>query len=475
MLFNCPAFGADLPALIRAALSDKVMAKADVGIAVVRLGTTPQMIYQQNADVLMTPASNLKLFTTSAALDRLGPEFKFKTRLLVKPVPGTGEVDAVIVGDGDPSFGDAELLKKFNWDVDTVYKTWAAKLKERGYTKVRNVVIDDSVFDQDFVHPDWPTDQLHKRYVAGVGGMNLNANCIDFYIAPGVVGERVSFTPVPDTKYAPVDNTCVYGNESAIWLSRAAAYDRIILKGVARRGGTTLPVSVTVMDPPMFAAQVFSETLAASGVTMSGRVVRDRSFRPFVDRNQLGLISTTVVAIHETPLEQVLARANKDSMNLYAESLCKRLGFAASGEGTWATGTREMGAFLQKVGVPATSFRLVDGSGLSKTNKVTAGAIVKVLAHDFAGPNKKLYLGTLAIAGVDGTISDQFRGTDLKGRVFAKSGYVSGVSCLSGYLHASDDQWYAFSVLINNITGGGKEIRERVVKAVDDYTKESAR
>jgi len=468
----------DLAAGVKAALADKVMARAEVGIEIVRLGATPDTsrpIFQQNHDTPFIPASNLKIVTTAAALEGLGRDFRFKTRLLLKPVKSTteptrttGEFDVIIIGDGDPTFGDAELLRKVGWDVDTVYKNWAEKLKARGVTKVRQVLVDDSVFDAQMIHPDWPTDQLHKRYVAGVSGLNFNANCLDFYIAPGSSGV-VNYSTVPQTKYAMVENSCVYGTENAIWLSRMPTESRIVLKGTAPRGGISVPVSVTVDDPSLFAGVVFSEVLQRSGVQVSGGVKRDRAFRILADRNQLALIDTTSVAVHETPIELVIQRANKDSMNLYADALCKRLGFEKRGEGTWENGNAEIEKYLRNIGVKG-AMRLADGCGLSKNNAISARAITAVLVHEFTSENRKLFVESMSIAGVDGTIKDQFQGYGMEGRVFAKSGFVNGVSCLSGYLLGRDGQWYAFSVLINKISGGGKQVRERVVAALDKYT-----
>jgi D-alanyl-D-alanine carboxypeptidase/D-alanyl-D-alanine-endopeptidase (penicillin-binding protein 4) len=202
-------------------------------------------------------------------------------------------------------------------------------------------------------------------------------------------------------------------------------------------------------------------------------VKRDRTTRQqYAADQQAGGGDWTVLAVHETPIEMVLARANKDSMNLYAESLCKRLGHAATNEsGSWANGTAAIGEFLRRVGVKEGQFNIDDGSGLSKQNFISPDTLVKVLAHVHSSPQSKMFLDSLAIAGQDGTLSDRFRGTDLGGRVFAKSGYVSGASSLSGYLQSSNGRWYAFSILMNGIPEGSnsmmKAFQERIVRAVD--------
>jgi D-alanyl-D-alanine carboxypeptidase/D-alanyl-D-alanine-endopeptidase (penicillin-binding protein 4) len=472
-LFSClsvlllpAAARADLNSDIQAVLDDKLLKKGAVAVEVVRLGATAaddQTIYESNAATPLIPASNLKLITTAAALDKLGPNFKYKTELRLTP-----ENDLVLVGDGDPALGDAEYLKKVGWKTTTLFEWWAVQLREKQDVKtVRDVIVDDSVFDQEMLHPRWPSDQVHKRYVPEVAGLNLNANCVDFQIINTGPGKVVQYTLDPATRYVSVRNTCVGGNNNAIWLSREATNNDIILRGESR-GSTQQPVSVTVHDPSMFAATVFAEMLAANNIRREGQVRRDNTFRSRPAGGEGG----NVVAVHETPLATVLARANKDSMNLYAESLCKRLGHDATGQsGSWANGTAALADYLRKAGVPDEQFKLDDGCGLSKENVISPRAINKVLAHAFHGKARDAYVISLSVAGVDGTLEDRFKGSDLRGRVMGKSGYVNGVRSLSGYLKAKDGQHYAFSILMNKVPDDGtiKTLQEKIVKAVDTH------
>src|SRR5688500_11076638 len=167
---------ADLGDDVRKAIRNKAVKSDKVGVEIVRLGNPDRLaegdgdglgaaesIFSHNATTPLIPASNLKVVTTAAALELLGRDFRFRTALAVR-----GE-DVAIVGDGDPTLGDAEMLRKLGWNVDTVFRNWADVLRKRGITTVRNVYVDDSVFDEVFVHPNWPVDQLHKRYVAQVG------------------------------------------------------------------------------------------------------------------------------------------------------------------------------------------------------------------------------------------------------------------------------------------------------------------
>src|SRR5262249_37759343 len=157
-------------------------------------------------------------------------------------------------------------------------------------------------------------------------------------------GEIVSYILNPDTHYVNFQNTCVTGNENAVWLSRVAETNNVIMRGQAAVS-TNVPVSVTIHDPAMFAATVLAENLSNAGVEHSGDVHRDRTIRDQIKKAQAsGDKSWVVLAVHETPIERVMARANKDSMNLYAECLCKRLGADVTGQsGSWQNGPAAVG------------------------------------------------------------------------------------------------------------------------------------
>jgi D-alanyl-D-alanine carboxypeptidase/D-alanyl-D-alanine-endopeptidase (penicillin-binding protein 4) len=468
-VFLCICAGiarADLNGDIQEVLRDKLLSKATVGIEITRLSSVEsgsRVIYQRQAETQLIPASNLKLVTTSAALDRLGSDFRFQTQLLQR-----GE-DLLFWGDGDPTLGDAELLKPLGWDVTTVFEKWAQILKTKGVTKVRNIVVDDSMFDMEFFHPRWPQDQYLKWYEAEVAAINLNGNVLDFFVRPGEHGREVSYSTNPATAYVNIRNACTTGSRDAVWFQRPMTSNDITLRGEASVANIA-PISITIHDGPMYAATVLTEVLKQAGIEVTGVPMRDRTTRMLY--KELNLQNQwPVLVTHSTDLGTVLRRTNKDSKNLYAEVLCKRIGYEASGVGSWETGNHAMGQYLRSIGVGAGEFKLDDGCGLSKENRISANAIAKVLVHSYHNKDAKMFIDSLAIAGVDGTLDDRFRGSDLRGRVYAKSGFVNGVSALSGYIKARDDNWYAFSILMNGIppgtNSGAKLLQERIVRAID--------
>lgn len=458
------ARGGTVEAEVDAVLQHHALHRATLAVQVLRLGNGPgdlQELFARNAHLPLVPASNLKLVTTAAALERLGADFKFRTVLLRR------DADLVLIGDGDPTFGDAAYLKKVGWRSTTVYEGWAAQLRKTGVTEVRDVVVDDGVFEEASFHPDWPTDQIDYYYEAQVGGMNFNANLAELVWPAGGGGDPAV---VPATKYLQIRQAPAAGR-GGFGVNRQAGSNVINVRGDPPAKG--YKTYVTVHDPALYAATVLADLLSANGVKVTGQVRRDRTVRRQDPAAMAASGKWPVVGIHETPIAPVLARCNKDSMNLYAEALCKRMGHdpTKGTAGSWETGTAATAAYLKSAGIPDTDFTLADGSGMSKRNAVSPRALARVLCYEYYGRNRDAYVASLSVAGVDGTLDDRFKGSDLRQRVFGKSGFVEGVSTLGGYLKAKDGQWYAFSIMVNGIgpktNGEVKLLQERIVKAVD--------
>ena len=450
--FVCGA-RADLQKDIQSILGDELLHNASVGIAIEAL-PEGRVLYRHNEHQLLMPASNMKILTTSAALNLLGADFKFRTMLVQR-----GD-DLILVGDGDPAFGDAELLKKSGLSATAVFEQWATQLKGKTF---RHVLVDDSIFEPSAIHPKWDARQFQNKFSAEVSGMTFNLGSVDLAVKSAPGGDAV-YRMTPPTRYAPVRNTCVTGGRGGVIVTRSSNSNEISLRGGCT--ATEVTVSITVHDPALMAATVLAETLSSGGVRFTGSVGRDRSVRAKIAS---GNPAITVLAVHETALSVALDRANKDSVNLYAECLAKRIGAAGGGEGSWETGSAAVSGFLKRIGIADTEFKVDDGCGLSRDNRVTANAIVQILQTNFVGRYRDEFMSSLAVGGKDGTLDNRFK--EMRGRLIAKTGYIANVSALSGYLKGRDDQWYAFSILMNGVPSGAngraKQLQEMIVKALD--------
>ena len=459
------ACGQSLVSRLDAVLAEKSIASEQMSVVVARLGTagtaSSEILYQRNGKSPLIPASNLKVVTSSAALAELGREFKFRTVLALRDA-GTGVHDVVLVGDGDPTLGDPEFSSENASNPVWLLDRWAGELAARGVKSVRHVIVDDSVFDEDFIHSGWPADQLNLDYVAQISGMSWQFNCVKIVVSPS----RAVRT-VPETRYVAITNQVKAGKSNSIWATRPQGSNQLTVMGSMTGSGSAASATIPIHDPGGYTATLLSEALARHGVTVTGIVGKNRQMRQMLEKAPSAF---TVVGIHETPIAAVLPRVNKDSANLYAEALIKRLGHAKTGQpGSWANGRAAVISYLQGLGLESSQFVIDDGCGLSRGNRISGELLVRVLAADFAGPNRDVFLSSLSVGGRDGTLRKRFSG-DLAGRVYGKTGYINQVSTMSGIVAGKNGQWFAFAALFNDLKGGtaaARQAQEKIVAAID--------
>ncbi len=422
-----------LPAIpVRADLSDRLntavrsanLGQAQVAVCVADLDQHT-LLAAIKADASLIPASNMKLVTAAAALDKLGPDFAFTTELRLLATEAGGDTLAVI-GDGDPGFGDPRLLEAHRLGVEDLLALWVKAVKDAGVTRVARLIIDDRVFDQQRVHPTWPERQLNAWFCAQVSGLNFYDNCLDVWAQPGPMGGPAKVVYAPALTSLRFRNDTVTARTDNFMLTRHPNRNEFVASGRVRTASRQ-PVAITVEDPAIFFAQVLSERLAQAGIPVVV-IARPGADEKLPQGRTLHVVRTTMPA--------VLERCLKNSQNLFAESLLKRTGRAAThSPGSWANGSAAVRGYLaDKLGTRATGAAVVDGSGMSRDNRVTARLLVEVLATMHQDPKLgPLYRDSLAIAGKDGTLEDRLN-TGLVGTVYAKSGYLDGVSSLSGYI-----------------------------------------
>jgi len=483
---------ADLQAKFDQRIARAKLKRTSVAVVVMDL-QSDRIIARQGADLPMIPASNMKLFTTAAALEQLGPDFAFTTRLRLVNTKDTATL--VVQGDGDPAFGDPKILDLTPrsalvgtpyegkvLDVELLLTIWADQVRKAGVRRISRLIIDDRVFDQKRVHSTWPKDQLNKWYCAEVSGLNFHTNCIEIFAAPTAPGAapRVWFSPA--APFLRVTNNAKTGPKNGFWAARNPGTNQLLMAGQVKHR-LIEPVDLTLTDPALFFGKVFSQRLGKVGVAVDGIT------RPI---NGQRLSAGKSLHVVRTPLPVILRRCNKDSQNLYAESLIKRIGHQFSGQpGSWSNGAAAMERFLyQKIGAKyAEQVRLADGSGMSRQNRITAGATVQLLRAMYRDRKLgRIYRKSLSVGGVDGTLSKRLK-TGLTGTVHAKTGYINQVRTLSGYVVSrgrladktptnvnTTPRVFAFSMLFNNIrhpVSGYqvKQLQDDLVRLIDAYAR----
>lgn len=458
------ADGASRDQLIRdieAALSTPTL-RGGVQAVIVQSLNDGSVWYERNPDLLLLPASNQKLITTAAALCLLGPEYRFETRLVAQAKRVRGGVingDLYLVGGGDPFLDEAGL-------DNLVQQIRGAGIRE----VTGRLVGDGSCFPPPAYGYGWSWDDMSYYYSAPISGLNFNQNVAVVTALPGAkVGARALVRLEPASAPLRVVNqvvTAPSGNADSLDVERDLGQDLVRVRGkVAARSGST-PGSrarVTVPDPALYAARRLREKLRLAGVTVRGPATTGRQ----PDTDTITLASTT-----SPPLSLLIERVNKPSDNLAAECLLRTIGRVKGGAGTVATGREAILSWLKSIGAKEEGIVLRDGSGLSRMNFVTAETLRVVLTHMASSPHKDAWLQSLPIAGVDGTLRNRMKDTAAQGNCRAKTGYVSNVSSLSGYVTTKSGTPLAFVILMNNHAcrnADATAVQDKLVVALAEY------
>lgn len=434
---------------VDALVSSPKIGNMRVGIQIVALDGRPQMVYEKNSRESLKPASNQKVLTTAAALALLPADFKFTTVLARR-----GK-DLIVVGSGDPATGDPKLARDAKEPITAIFHEWADKLKAAGITRIEgDLLFDDYVFEQQHMNPSWADqfqDQIQNWYVAPVGGLNFNDNCVDVLVKPGAkIGGPAEVTLVPNTPYVQIVNSTKTASKGEPVIRRTGKDPvTVTVSGsVSRATDPRYATSLTIVDPGMFFASAMRTALAAKGIAIDGQTKRERV------RLANGSLpgDLQIVARHEQTLPEILERCDRDSQNMFAEALLKAVGAYVGAEnspreGSYATGRQVIELFLKKLGLPSEGCVVDDGSGLSHSNRVTAAALNGVLVYMDRHPRQKEWISNLATPGGEGTLRKRMK--ELKGKMWGKTGHISGVSTLSGYVQGPKNRRYAFTILCN--------------------------
>jgi serine-type D-Ala-D-Ala carboxypeptidase/endopeptidase (penicillin-binding protein 4) len=446
---------ADLAGKVDTIVASQTQGKVRIAVKIVN-PATGAVIYSHNASTPMTPASNMKLVTTAAALHYLGPDFTYLT--------GVGLIgDSVaVIGCGDPLLGDKLTLQKNNLDARWVLKDITEVLRQNNITTLSDVIIDSTVFDNELVQPSWPKKELNRWYAAEVAGLNYNDNCIE--IIAETVGSKVELTLDPPTSYVKIINNCKAALKppDTVWGARSSDSNVITVAGVCHK--TCEPVRVTIDRPPAFFGTLLAEELKRSGVAVRGQLVE----REILPQDQFKLL-----AVYRTPIWDVFERSNKDSLGLAAESLLKTIAAyrQPSGKGgSWAQGKQLVSDYLVSLGISSDQFVLDDGCGLSENNRLSANLLTAILLDIYKKPDWQKFKETLAVGGEDGTVGKWFNEPKYKGKIFAKTGYIGGVKSLSGVCttEAGDR---VFSIITNKTNGKSRQAINDIVKAIIDESR----
>ena len=415
---------------------------------------TGEIIYQKNEYKSFAPASNLKLYTTSAALTLLTPEFKYTTLLATDGKVENGVLygDVYLKGSGDPT-----ICGRYNGgNVTLTFQQWADSLRAKGIDEINgDIVGDNSGFDGASYGRGWAADYATDWYAAQMGGIVFNDNCVDMTVTAGdSIGSPAKISWNPPTKYITVVNQTVTtppdSNPPGYYISfhRAWGTNVVHVYGDFPINKPAWHESIAINDPALYAVTVLKEVLENNGIKVDGAAkdIRDVNIKP--DYADAAVLATYT----SPPLSVIVKTINKRSQNLYAEQLFRTMGMVFYGHGNMTTGHYVAYPLYTRWGIDTTRIHMADGCGLSHDDLVSPMTTVAVLKAMYHSKYFQTFYESLPIAGVDGTLRNRMKGTAAENNVHAKTGTIEHVSSISGYVTDADGEMFVFSMMVNHYT-----------------------
>ncbi len=432
---------------------------ANMGIKVVSL-QSGKTLYSLNSDHLFTPASNNKLYTASAALHYLSPQFKFQTSVWINITykDSTHVPRLVLEGGGDPDLYLPEL--------DLI-----AKKISQNIQSIDTLFIDNTLFDDVHFGPGWMWDDGSDWYFAHINAMTFNDNCVDILVVPGAIGEKPIVSLNPDTKYVIINNEAVTVEDTIDFKElkierRWWENSNIIeISGELMKAAGAEIYYRNVENPALFTGTVLAGILNQLNTKVKTVVVEGRK-------------SSTMIPIYthySKPFSNSLINFLKTTDNLSGELYVKMIGHTVTGQqGNWDSGMLAIKTFLNdKVKIDTTKMKMVDGSGLSRYNLTSPDQLTKLLKYvysDFYYNSE--FIAALPSIGDEGTLKDRMQLIEDKNSIRAKTGSLAGISCLSGYAFTKSGEPLVFSIMMNGYIGDHdpyRQLQDDICEILSEY------
>jgi D-alanyl-D-alanine carboxypeptidase/D-alanyl-D-alanine-endopeptidase (penicillin-binding protein 4) len=434
---------------LQAVVSDPILEGALIGARVDDL-QSGKTLFVHNPDQLINPASVTKMFTTAAALALLNPDFRFKTEVYARRKPENGVVRGPLYLKG---YGDPYL-------VNERMTYMADEIKALGIEKVEGpLILDDSYFDERTEGPGWSQDDSSRPYQAPMGALSLNFNSVAVLLFPGEgEGKTARVELVPDSDHFRLMNkvdTTARGTRISLDVDRYGRKTRVTVRGHVSANHPGSRHHCRVSSPTWYTGHSFHKALTRSGIRLR------RSIRRGTTPSWADLIYT----LRSPALGELVRKVNKRSQNFMAEQLYKALGAEFMGPpGSWWKGQQVLNAFFEEeVGIPSGSYVLHNGSGLNDVNRVSVSHVTRLLSYMWTRFDiRPDFLSSLAVAGADGTVWGRFTHPTVARTMRLKTGSLSGVRALAGYIHSRGRQTFAFAMLVSNYSCRGYQVNRLI-------------
>lgn len=403
------------------------------------------VLYSEDAGGAFLPASTLKLFTAALALSELGPAWQARTRLyrVGELRGGVLEGDLLLRGGGDPALGRGE-------EPLAAFRAWGERLFQEGLRGVAgDILVDDGLFADGPLGAGWAWDDRAEPWSAPFGALSFHGNTVDLVFQPGAPGSAPVVTQTPHLAgVLAVLDRCLVQEDGAeeLQLKLQERPFAAVATGVLTPSGGPQRRSFPVADPGLFAGQALRQALERAGIRVAGGVRRPEAPE---GRTPAAPEEALLAETLSPPVFRLVETMLRESDNLYAENLFRLAGAARGARGVAAEhGRRALAGLLAGLGVDAAGLFAADGSGLSRLSQVTPAQVVGLLGAAREQPWGRFLVEALPRAGREGTLAGRFLGTAAEGVLRAKTGTLTRVAALSGYLPRPGRPPLAFSWLV---------------------------
>jgi len=424
------------------------------------LGTEKNII-SLNSELALAPASNMKLLTSAAALDILGEDHQFITRIYYNgKIDSYGNLDGNIflVGGGDPTLGYD--LVKGSLPLDTLMNSWIEEIKSLGISSISgSIIADDLLYDRIPIPNHWVWMDLGNYYAASSSALTINNNLYFLFFKPGNnvgdIAEVLRSEPIINgLEFTNQMRTGKRGSGDNGYIFNAPLQYNATLRGTIPKGKSEFSIKGSIPNPPLFAAQYLLNRLRENRISVSGNASVIAQKRDYTNYN---LVTET----ESPPLKDIVFIVNKKSDNLYTEMLLRAIGLKVKGEGSLDNGVEAVEEFLSNNGIGTDGLLMFDGCGLSRSNAITTNLMLDLLTLTTQKKYFNSFYNSLAVVGDRNDISayrNYALGTALEKNAHIKSGVIERVRAYSGYLKDKRGRTIIFSMIANNFNGSGSAV-----------------
>ncbi len=447
-------------------LNDPALRGSMVGFSIMN-ADDGNMIFSYHDSLALIPASCLKIATTGAALGILSEHYRFKTKIVYQgnvDASGILHGDVIIIGGGDPVFGSDRWGEKEG--VSEAAEQINQKIIRAGIKKIEGkLIVDISRYDNQFCCHSWACDDTGNYFGAGASAFNFGENKYDLRLQsgtrPGLEVKIISTSP--ELSHYSFENCLTTGgphsgDQSNIY--PGSTDSSICVDGSIPLSKSPFVIKGAIPNPSAFAASYISKKLYESGMLSH---LNDWQ----IECGGIGNSNknmTWIDSIQSPDLKDIIYYTNLNSINLYAECMLKEMGYIKKGIGTRQSGVAVVKKYWHDHEVDTSGLFMDDGCGLSKSDRISALQLCKMLSVIKQQFYYSDFLKSLPVAGQSGAMKSMGKGTAIDGIVFCKTGHINGIRAYSGYIKNKSGKWECFTLIVNNYTSSSQEIHNAIEK-----------